>query len=338
MKTGSARRGGSKGGGSALRAGWNLAAKGVGGLARTVGRTRELEPEHRRDGLALGLIALALITAVGVLWAGAGPVGDVVAIGMRSVFGAGSVAVPLALVVVAVALMRSEQNPDTRPRRVIGTLLMTLSVLGLLHLINARPQTHDGQMYAGGWLGWFSGDLLARGVTVWVATPLLVLALTFGVLVFTGTPVRDIPRRLSEWGTDPDERGDFDYDESGQFDYDEADYHSPRGRRGARGGGAEVEGDPAAVRLRKPSRRRQSTAGEPGVESTLDDMLEPEAETASAAAAGTAGAGKSAASKATAKAAKAAQNADADARRARNRHCRSPAPSRATISCRRRSC
>src|SRR5690606_16442509 len=169
----SARRGGKGSGaaGSAVRGGWNLAAKGVGGLARAVGRTRDLEPEHRRDGLALGLIALALITAVGVLREGAGPVGDVVTIGMRSVLRAGSVAVPLVLLVVAVALMRSEANPDTRPRRVIGTMLMSLSVLGLLHLLNARPQAHEGQMYAGGWLGWFSGDLLARGVTVWVATP-----------------------------------------------------------------------------------------------------------------------------------------------------------------------
>ena len=269
----SARRGGKGSGaaGSAVRGGWNLAAKGVGGLARAVGRTRDLEPEHRRDGLALGLIALALITAVGVLWESAGPVGDVVTIGMRSVFGAGSVAVPLVLLVVAVALMRSEANPDTRPRRVIGTMLMSLSVLGLLHLLNARPQAHEGQMYAGGWLGWFSGDLLARGVTVWVATPLLVLALLFGVLVFTGTPVRDIPRRLSEWGADPyDDADRADADGDG---VDTADYDAPRGRRS--GADPVADGDPSAVRLRKPSRRRQSTSGGQGTESTLDDMLEP---------------------------------------------------------------
>ncbi|MBB3665066.1 MULTISPECIES: FtsK/SpoIIIE family DNA translocase [Prauserella salsuginis group] len=263
---GAAARSGAKGrsggnAGSAVRGGWNLAAKAVGGLARTVGRTRDLEPEHRRDGLALGLIALALITAVGVLWESAGPVGEIVTIGMRTVFGAGSVAIPLVLLVLAVALMRSEPNPETRPRRVIGMLLMGLAVLGLLHLINARPQGHEGLMYAGGGLGWFSGDLLARGVTVWVAAPLLVLALVFGVLVFTGTPVRDIPRRLSEWGAEPDDDGDA-------F---EVDGETARGRGGA---DPVAEGDPSAVRLRKPSRRRQSASG---AASTLDEMLDGEA-------------------------------------------------------------
>ncbi|MCP2252512.1 DNA segregation ATPase FtsK/SpoIIIE, S-DNA-T family [Prauserella aidingensis] len=285
--------------GSAVRGGWNLAAKVVGGLARTVGRTRELEPEHRRDGLALGLIALSLVTAVGVLWESAGPIGEIVTIAMRTVFGAGSVAIPLVLLVLAVALMRSEPNPDTRPRRVIGLLLLGLAVLGLLHLINARPQGHEGLMYAGGGLGWFSGDLLARGVTVWVAAPLLVLALVFGVLVFTGTPVRDIPRRLSEWGTEPAD------------DAFESDDEASRGRRDA---DPVAEGDPSAVRLRKPSRRRQSASGS----STLDEMLDGEdaasgaAEQAVARPKATDTAVDGAAAKAAAKpAAKAAEKAEA---------------------------
>src|SRR5947208_10426143 len=61
--------------GKGVRGTWNLLAKGIGTLARTVGRTRELEPEHRRDGVALGLIALAIVAAVGVWWRAAGPIG-----------------------------------------------------------------------------------------------------------------------------------------------------------------------------------------------------------------------------------------------------------------------
>ncbi|PRX51107.1 S-DNA-T family DNA segregation ATPase FtsK/SpoIIIE [Prauserella shujinwangii] len=231
--------------GRTVRGGWNLVAKGVGSLARTVGRTRELEPEHRRDGVALGLIALGLVTAVGVLWRAAGPVGDWVTIGTRSVLGAGAVALPLALVVAAVALMRSEPRPDTRPRMVIGTLLVTLALLGLLHLFNGRPQVLDDQMYAGGWLGWFSGELLARGVTVWVAVPLLVLILGYGVLVFTGTPVRQIPQRLREWGADPE-------------DLDDAVAEPEPARDDI------TSTDPATARLRKPSRRRQASTVQDG--------------------------------------------------------------------------
>ncbi|ASR35362.1 cell division protein FtsK [Prauserella marina] len=229
-----------------VRGGWNLIAKGVGGLARTVGRTRELEPEHRRDGLALGLIALALVTAVGVLWKAAGPIGLGVTVGTRSFFGAGAVALPLAMLVAAFGLMRSEPRPQNRPRIAVGTILVTFAILGLLHLFSGRPQVHDRQMYAGGWLGWFSGDLLARGVTIWVAVPLLLLILGFGILVFTGTSVRDIPRRLREWGADPEE------------------LRAAEEERASRDRVAEevTEADPASARLRKPSRRRQASSAE----------------------------------------------------------------------------
>ncbi|MBK1788602.1 DNA translocase FtsK [Prauserella cavernicola] len=240
--------------GKAVRGGWGLVAKGTGSLARAVGRTRELEPEHRRDGIALGLIALGLVTAVGVFWRAAGPVGEWVTVGMRSIFGAGAVAVPLALVVAAVALMRSEAQPETRPRMVVGTLLVTLSILGLLHLFSGRPQGHDDQMYAGGWLGWFAGDLPARGVTIWVAVPLLILTLAFGILVFTATPVREIPRRLREWGVDP---ADLEADEQAR--------HDPV-----------ADADPASVRLRKPSRRRQSSADKAAEDPSLFDDLAAE--------------------------------------------------------------
>ncbi|WP_326837215.1 DNA translocase FtsK 4TM domain-containing protein [Amycolatopsis rhabdoformis] len=239
-----------------MRGTWNLVAKGVGSLARTVGRTRELEPEHRRDGLALGLIALAIVAAVGVWWRAAGPIGAAVEVATRTVLGAGAVTLPLVLVVIAVALMRSEPVPETRPRMVIGTLLVVLSVLGMLHIFTALPSTNDGRMYAGGIIGAFSGGLLTEGVTTWVAVPLLILALLFGVLVFTGTPVREIPHRLRTWGLDEDELADI-----------EAEHAEPEPED------ITAEADPKNVRLRKPSRRRQSSADAEGEQLDLDAML-----------------------------------------------------------------
>ncbi|GAA4546818.1 FtsK/SpoIIIE family DNA translocase [Amycolatopsis samaneae] len=229
-----------------VRGGWNLLAKGLGTVARTVGRTRELEPEHRRDGLALGLIAVALIAAVGVWWRAAGPIGEGVEFGARAILGAGAVTLPLALIVIAIALMRSEPRPETRPRMVIGTLLVILAVLGMLHIFTGLPQTNDGRMYAGGVIGVFSGGLLTKGVTTWVAVPLLILVLVFGILVFTGTPVREIPHRLRTWGMDEEELADA-----------EAERQAIAAERDA-----VTEADPKAVRLRKPSRRRQSSGSE----------------------------------------------------------------------------
>ncbi|MEU0788640.1 DNA translocase FtsK [Amycolatopsis sp. NPDC005961] len=242
--------------GKGVRGTWNLLAKGIGTLARTVGRTRELEPEHRRDGLALGLMALAIVAAVGVWWRAAGPIGAGVEIATRTVLGAGAVTLPLVLVVVAVALMRSEPHPETRPRMVIGTIMVVLSVLGMLHIFTALPDTNDGRMYAGGIIGAFSGGLLTMGVTTWVAVPLLILALVFGVLVFTGTPVREIPHRLRNWGLDEEEIAEAD--QKAGFATDEE---------------AVTEADPKAARLRKPSRRRQSSADHEGEQLDLDAML-----------------------------------------------------------------
>ncbi|WP_460440744.1 DNA translocase FtsK [Amycolatopsis stemonae] len=241
--------------GKGVRGTWNLLAKGLGTLARTVGRTRELEPEHRRDGLALGLIALAIVAAVGVWWRAAGPIGAGVEIATRTVLGAGAVTLPLVLVVVAVALMRSEPHPETRPRMVIGTIMVVLSVLGMLHIFTALPATNDGRMYAGGIIGAFSGGLLTMGVTTWVAVPLLILALVFGVLVFTGTPVREIPHRLRNWGLDEEEIAEAEQKSGFATDEDQV-----------------TEADPKSARLRKPSRRRQASDADPE-QLDIDAML-----------------------------------------------------------------
>ncbi|KAA9153794.1 DNA translocase FtsK [Amycolatopsis acidicola] len=241
----------------AVRGGWTLLARGTGSLARTLGRSRELEPEHRRDGVGLGLIALALIIAVGVWWQAAGPIGQALEVGTRTVFGAGAVALPLALVVAAIALMRSEPKPETRPRMVIGTLLVMFALLGLLHLFNRQPASNDYRMYAGGQLGAVSGGLLARGVTTWVAAPLLILALGYGVLIFTGTRVRDIPQALREWGLDPEERERM-HEEQRAFEEEQQ---------------AVTEADPKAVRLRKPSRRRQASADKEGEQLDIEAAL-----------------------------------------------------------------
>ncbi|HSZ29806.1 MAG TPA: cell division protein FtsK, partial [Pseudonocardiaceae bacterium] len=67
---------------------WSLLARGVGGLARALGRTRELEPAHRRDGLALGVVALAVVAAAALWWTAGGPVGAGLQHMLRTLFGA----------------------------------------------------------------------------------------------------------------------------------------------------------------------------------------------------------------------------------------------------------
>ncbi|ONI70507.1 cell division protein FtsK [Actinosynnema sp. ALI-1.44] len=228
--------------GKAVKGTWNLLAKGAGGLARTLGKTKDLDPAHRRDGLAFGYIALAVIIAAAVWWRAAGPIGRNVEIGVRSVIGAGAVAFPLALIVIGITLMRSDPKPEARSRLVIGSLLMTFALLGMLHLLNGG-ETNAEQMFGGGFLGYLSGGLLAKGVSAWVALPLLILALAYGVLLFTGTPIKQIPNRLRELGRDPDDIADEQQQEAEPV-------------------------EPAEVKLRRPSRRRQASMAEPAAEET----------------------------------------------------------------------
>ena len=58
---------------------WHAIARLLGGVARAAGRNaasaRELEPEHRRDGAALGVVAFGLVAAMAIWFHAAGPVG-----------------------------------------------------------------------------------------------------------------------------------------------------------------------------------------------------------------------------------------------------------------------
>src|SRR4051794_35748551 len=79
---------------------WNLLARGAGGIARSVARPEEAEPlapEHRRDGVGLGVLGLAVVLGAAVWTNGIGPVGAGIATGSRWIFGAVVVVLPVLL-------------------------------------------------------------------------------------------------------------------------------------------------------------------------------------------------------------------------------------------------
>jgi DNA segregation ATPase FtsK/SpoIIIE, S-DNA-T family len=209
---------------------WSMAAKGVGATTRTVSKAADIEHGHRRDGIALGLIAVSAIVAAAVWFSAGGPVGEWIEIAVRAVVGDAGYLVPVLGVALAVILMRSEPNPEIRPRLVLGSILVALPVLGLWHMAAGFPGDGEGRATGGGFVGYVAGGPIADGVTVWLAVPLLLLAGLFGVLLLTGTTVRDIPDCLRAlFGTDSrgDEYGDYDpedygseFGEDGYGDYD----------------------------------------------------------------------------------------------------------------------
>ncbi|MFI9009653.1 DNA translocase FtsK [Actinosynnema sp. NPDC053489] len=233
---------------------WGLLGRGVGSVVRAVGRGKELDPAHRRDGLALVLISLAVIAAAGVWWQAGGPVGQWVDVAVRSSVGGPAVIVPVLLLAVGVALMRTDPNPEARPRLVIGSILVMVGFLGMFHLAGGLPMDPVARRDAGGALGYLAGGFLAQGLTPWVAGPLLVLIFGYGVLLLVHLPVREVPAKL----------GGLLHRRTDQLDGFgvEDEYDEPV---------AEVEEKPA--KLRRPSRSRRQTAA--AAVDVPDELPEP---------------------------------------------------------------
>ncbi len=179
--------------GRGVRAGWLMLARGAGSTARSVGRARELEPGHRRDGIALALLGIAVVIAASSWFGAAGPVGAWIDTFMRVLVGSSVALVPLLLAVVAVLLMRTEPNPDARPRLILGVAMIALPALGLWHLAAGSPADSVARQHAAGFFGFAIGGPLSEGLTAWIAAPLLFIGALFGLLLLTGTTIRDVP-------------------------------------------------------------------------------------------------------------------------------------------------
>ena len=182
--------------GKGIGTSWSLAARGLGATTRTVSRATEIEHGHRRDGIALGLIAISGIVAASVWLSAGGPVGRWIDTGVSAVVGDAARLIPIVCGLIAVILMRTEPNPEIRPRLVLGGLLVGLPVLGLWHLAAGSPTDLAGRSEGAGFLGYAIGGPLMAGLTVFLAVPLMLLGILFGILLLTGTQVRDVPDRL----------------------------------------------------------------------------------------------------------------------------------------------
>jgi DNA segregation ATPase FtsK/SpoIIIE, S-DNA-T family len=208
-------------GGRAVRATWLMLAKGTGSTARSVGRAREIDPGHRRDGLALALLGVAVIIAASSWFDAARPVGAWVDSVMRIFVGSAVVVLPLLTAAIAVLLMRTEPNPDARPRLVLGAAMVALPALGLWHLWAGSPDTPVGRGHAAGFIGFAIGGPLSEGLTPWICAPLLFIGALFGLLLLTGTTIREVPDTLRTMFR----TRMFDYDDEGDY-YEDDDAES----------------------------------------------------------------------------------------------------------------
>src|SRR5689334_19277335 len=158
--------------------GWTLLARGVGGLARSVARPDEAEPlapEHRRDGVGLAVLGLAIVLGAATWSNGIGPVGVGIAQAVRWIIGSLVMVLPVVLFFAALRLLRRPPSPEARGRLVIGWLSMTAAVLGIAQVVGHGADPEAGVPGSGGLIGWAVGTPLSAGVGAIVTVVLLAL-------------------------------------------------------------------------------------------------------------------------------------------------------------------
>src|SRR5690348_16236592 len=188
--------------GKMIAAAWLGVAGAVGWAARAVGRgARDLDPHHRRDGVGLLTLGVAIVLAAS-LWARMGnAVGRAIHTAAVDGFGSLSWILPVLAVLLAWRFLRHPDRNSETVRAAIGWTALLLGVLGLIHIAKGTPHPSDGTRaihLAGGYLGYAVSGPLAAALTPWVAAPLLALLAAFGLLVISGTPLHRLPERFGE--------------------------------------------------------------------------------------------------------------------------------------------
>ena len=264
---------------------WLAVAHGIGGLARGIGRSaRDLEPEHRRDGVGLLILAVALVTAAAVWFQLGGDLMGAVRVAVTGTVGKVGWLVPLAMVIAAWRNLRDPVHNGPAGRQVVGWLALALGVLGVVHIANDSPQPVAGDAgplrEGGGAIGYVVSSLLLDLLrSSAVVVPVLVLLAFFGVLVITGTPLYKVPARLAE--TRDRALGRTPVDDS-----DESDLPTRPIRARGRGRNADTDtgldayaNDPAydspVLEDREVRRRRRKPVDETGATDAIEPVADP---------------------------------------------------------------
>ena len=237
----------------------------AGGTVRRIGRSAsELEPEHRRDGLGFFLLGMAVVVAAREWWGLKGMAGDVIHAVVAGTLGRVAYAVPIALLLFGIRLLRAPGDQASTNRITIGTTAMTFAAAGLVHISAGLPSPPDGALKmrdAGGIIGFLASSPIVAAVKTWGTIPLLLMLGFFGVLVMTATPVHMIPARLGElrdWLLHRPREAEASADEA------ELDAKGmPRRRPGPLGEGP-FEGDEAFKQAAIVARAKAAAAFRPG--------------------------------------------------------------------------
>ena len=161
---------------------------------------------HGHDIWGVALVALGLLTGLGVYLDSAGPLGGGLADASGALVGGLRVLAPLALVAAGALLLRGPRPTEDAgghrtTRLVVGLVVLAVAVDGLLHLTRGRPEWGSelqGFIDAGGYLGAAVGTPLQRLLAAWGAGLVLGAFAVIGLVVATGISLRTAARRTAD--------------------------------------------------------------------------------------------------------------------------------------------
>ncbi|CAB4324142.1 unannotated protein [freshwater metagenome] len=161
---------------------------------------------HGHDMWGVALVALGLLTALGVYGNLAGPLGHGLADVFGAVFGSLRIMAAPVLVVAGALLLRGPRSSEASPgqltvRLVLGTMLVFAAIDGLLFITNGRPAFDaplDDIIAAGGYLGALIGTPLVALLAPWGAALVMVAIAVVGLVIATGVSVRTAARRTAD--------------------------------------------------------------------------------------------------------------------------------------------
>ncbi|MGH2546935.1 MAG: DNA translocase FtsK 4TM domain-containing protein, partial [Actinomycetota bacterium] len=164
--------------------------------------------EQIADAVGIGLVVLAVLTALGIWFDAAGPLGRGLTVLVRGGFGISGYAFPVLALWWGVILVRGTADED-RGRMLIGVWMTLLGGLGIWSLLAGNPNPVAGYQPlrdGGGLVGAAVAWPLSRLLSAWGATVVCVALTILGVLVFTATPMSAVIEALRR----PFEPGDED--------------------------------------------------------------------------------------------------------------------------------
>jgi DNA segregation ATPase FtsK/SpoIIIE, S-DNA-T family len=146
------------------------------------------------DAIGIGLVVVALVSALGIWVDGAGPVGAFLRFVARGALGVTGLLFPLLSLWWGLVLVRGTAEED-RGRMLLGLTMMLFGGLGIWSLLAGNPSPASGYQAlrdGGGLIGAVAAWPLSQVISVWGAAIVCAGLLVLGALVFTATPFADV--------------------------------------------------------------------------------------------------------------------------------------------------